>query len=362
LTKDQRTIFVSQLTNKVNESILKDFFGVIGEVNNVIMLRDKNTGRHKGFAYVEMKDLECISNCLLFNNVVPDFQKYPILVKASEAEKNFLAQREKAVLKDANQPDSRVYIGNLHQTIGEADILQILSQFGPVEYVNLHKDELGNSKGYAFSRFTRYEDAKMAMDKLTGMDIGGKLLKVAPVNDPRNNPAAAAVSAPTVADDVSQAFPSTSSWKLDDDEGGGMVLTSQSRASLMAKLGQNAGMNVPVPVVPVMSMPPTAGPPIISGMPSRCFVINNMFDLEQEKQAGPDWDLDIKEDVSEECSKSGKVEHCFVENRKAGGQVYVKMSTVEGAMSAAVLLNGRFFAGRMITVSYLDIATYTSMV
>ena len=47
LTKDRRTIFVSQLTMKVNEDTLREFFGQMGKVNNVIMLRDKNTNKHK---------------------------------------------------------------------------------------------------------------------------------------------------------------------------------------------------------------------------------------------------------------------------------------------------------------------------
>lgn len=95
LTKDQRTIFVSQLVKKVTEKNLENFFNQIGEVRNIIMLRDKITGHHKGFAYVEMADLDSIPNCLLFNNVVPEFQKFPILVKASEAEKNFLFKKVK---------------------------------------------------------------------------------------------------------------------------------------------------------------------------------------------------------------------------------------------------------------------------
>jgi len=85
LTKDQRTLFVGQLTMKVNEANLQEFFSQIGTVKSIIMIRDKHTGKHKGFGYVEMADLESIPSCLLFNNVVPDFQKFPILVKASEA-------------------------------------------------------------------------------------------------------------------------------------------------------------------------------------------------------------------------------------------------------------------------------------
>ena len=65
MTKDQRTVFISQLTMKVDEKMVRDYFLQLGGVNNVIMIRDKFTGRHKGFAYVEMKDLESIGTCLM---------------------------------------------------------------------------------------------------------------------------------------------------------------------------------------------------------------------------------------------------------------------------------------------------------
>ena len=81
------------------------------------MIRDKHSGRHKGFAYVEMADLEDVPNTLVFNNVVPDFQKFPILVKASEAEKNFVARKDPVVATKEgvkSGPDCRLYIGNIH--------------------------------------------------------------------------------------------------------------------------------------------------------------------------------------------------------------------------------------------------------
>jgi RNA-binding protein 39 len=121
------------------------------------MIRDKQTGKHKGFGYVEMADLEDIPNCLLFNNVVPDFQKFPILVKPSEAEKNFVARKEPVSLsRDPSQkpgPDARLYIGNIHISITDAALKTVLEQFGPLESVTLHRDELGNSKGFAFIRY-----------------------------------------------------------------------------------------------------------------------------------------------------------------------------------------------------------------
>lgn len=56
---------MNQITAKVREKDLKKFFEACGgPVKNVIMLRDKATNRHRGFAYVEMRDLDAVSSTL----------------------------------------------------------------------------------------------------------------------------------------------------------------------------------------------------------------------------------------------------------------------------------------------------------
>lgn len=40
-----------------------------------------------------MKSLESVPIVLQLNDRVPDFQKFPVMVKASEAEKNYLAKQ-----------------------------------------------------------------------------------------------------------------------------------------------------------------------------------------------------------------------------------------------------------------------------
>ena len=48
---------------KAEERGVRKYFEKVGKVKQVIMIRDKYTNRHKGFAYVEMKDLESIPVC-----------------------------------------------------------------------------------------------------------------------------------------------------------------------------------------------------------------------------------------------------------------------------------------------------------
>lgn len=342
LTKDQRTVFVGQLTMKVTEAQLKSFFGQLGEVRSVIMVRDKITGKHKGFAYVEMGDLDVIPNCLLLNNIVPDFQKFPILVKGSEAEKNFVAKKETPLFDAVG--DSRLYIGNLHVNVTEGELRQVLSQYGSLDTVSIHRDELGVSKGFAFCKFAHADHAAHALSKLSGYELMGKPLKLGYITDSSSS--------------ATSGSHGSANWKLDDDEGSGLQMNAHSRAMLMNKLGQAAGLQMPKPVAPPTVGAATAAPPI-QGNPTRCFRIWNMFDPATETERN--WDLDVKEDVTEECSKFGAVEHCYVESKKPGGIVFVRFTNTNSAQEAANSLNGRFFAGRQITVEYIDPAKYSTL-
>lgn len=364
LTKDQRTIFVSQLTKKVVEADLEKFFGEIGKVKSVIMLRDRITDAHKGFAYVEMAELEAIPKCLLFNNVVPNFQKFPILVKPSEAEKNFIAKKDPFIIKNVVEqagPDTRIYLGNIHVGLDENALKAVLEQFGPVESVKLHRDHLGNSKGFAFVKFIGADSAKLAMTTLPGFELAGRPLKVGPVTDGK----AIGLSVGQMMPGMSTGTDEVVNWKLDADEGGaGLPMNANTRMMLMAKLAEKAGIQVPAPVsFPVASTATAtvgnnaaAERPVITGTPSRFVLISNMFDPLTETE--PNWDRDIKEDVSEECTNFGQVANCYVEKRKPGGLVYIEMRQVDAAVKVANALNGRYFAKRLIRCSYLDERTF----
>ena len=144
-----------------------------------------------------------------------------------------------------------------------------------------------------------------------------------------------------------------------------MALNASNRMHLIAKLGEAAGLTVPTaPTAHVVMPTAPAGVsssliPPVTGVPSVNLLVCNMFDPATETE--PDWDQDIREDMLEECSKHGQVEVVHVEKVKPGGMVLLKFSTVEAASKTAQSLNGRFFAGRMITVAFLDNAVFTSL-
>jgi RNA-binding protein 39 len=409
LTRDHRTVFVGQLTQKVREKDLERFFRKLGKTENVLLIRDKFTNRSKGFAYVEMSNLEDVPKVLLMNGQVPDFQVFPIMVKASEAEKNFAAKKESTIIggidangeagndpalnsqggytnrgSNANQTASalsaasRIYCGNLHTNITEDDLRVVFQAFGEVLSVTINRDEMGRSKGFGFIQFSNPQEANFAMSKGNGLELAGNYLKLGPVNENafRGDQGFGNSGGNFGA---GRGGPS-GGWKLEDDDGTGLNLNAQSRSALMAKLAGNKdifptpGLSMPG-IVPALAHDQGAANTQraeqaaaliasleIEGSESFCFVIKNMFDVVEEKRRGePDWSVEIQQDVVEECGQFGAVLHSYVEQEKAGGLVYILFAGVDSAVCAAKKLHGRWFNKRQISVRYLSPQEYVGM-
>lgn len=346
LTKDQRTVFVSQLVMKATERQIRSFFEKVGKVKDVIMIRDKYTNRHKGFAYVEMANLESVPMCLMLNGTLPDFQKFPILVKASEAEKNFLAKQEATAARqeaaersldaEPTRPKRTLVVGNLHPEITASDLRTVLAPFGEVDDVEIA------APGEAFVTFADADDALKASTRIAGIELGAD--RPITVEFADRGPGGAAVVGGGAA---------TSDWRLDTDENGGMAMNAQSRAALMAQLGVRAGLGgAAAAYQPVKN----AAPPPLSDVPREAICMANMFDPGEENE--PNWRDDIKADVTAECSKYGEIVHVHVDAVSPRGLVHCLFKDLKGAEAAATALHGRWFNSRAITITYVDPRTH----
>mmetsp|Transcript_11831 Transcript_11831/g.16771 ORF Transcript_11831/g.16771 Transcript_11831/m.16771 type:complete len:530 (+) Transcript_11831:1105-2694(+) len=212
LTKDQRTVFVSQLIMRTTEKDLKRFFkkSVNCKVNDVILLKDKRTGRHKGCAYVELGRLEDVPKAIAVGGKPPDFQRFPILVKASEAEKNYVAASIHQTANAANggslsgaagtgavllgadgkaYESQRAYIGNLDRTVTADHLKVIFSPFGQLVKIHFQKDPAtGLSRGFAFLQFREPTAANLAIQTMAGQILVGRPLKTGWANQTSSVP------------------------------------------------------------------------------------------------------------------------------------------------------------------------------
>merc|ERR1719272_456857 len=163
--RDQRTVFVFQLSVKSTDEDVFGLFENAGKVRDVRLITDRNTRKSKGFGYVEFYERDSIPRAIALSGTI--MRGIPVMVKFSEAEKNLAAQQANAAAVNTVGP-MKLYVGNLHPNVAEGDLRALFSPFGDVESVQIHKDG-----GFGFVHYRNAEEAKMALGQLNGFEVAG---------------------------------------------------------------------------------------------------------------------------------------------------------------------------------------------
>ena len=80
----------------------------------------------------------------------------------------------------------KLYVGNLSYQVDNAALEQEFAAHGTVESTNVVTDRAtGRSKGFGFVEMSSDSEAQAAIAALNGTEIGGRVIKVAEANPPR---------------------------------------------------------------------------------------------------------------------------------------------------------------------------------
>jgi len=343
--RDSRTVFCMQLSQRIRARDLEEFFSSVGKVRDVRLIMCNKTKRFKGIAYVEFKDPESVALALGLSG--QRLLGVPIVVQHTQAEKNRLANPQPPPpVKNYTGP-MRLYVGSLHFNINEEMLRGIFEPFGDIDNIQLIMDtETNRSKGYGFVTYHRADDAKKALEQLNGFELAGRPMKVGNVTERL---------------DIERNY---NNLDIDELDRTGIDLGATGRLQLMFKLAEAAGLEIPKSAAEALMatnkqeptlQPKTESPPIAT----QCFMLANMFDPATE--TNPNWDVEIQDDVIDECKKHGGVLHIYVDTASPTGNVYVKCPSIATAVLAVNALHGRWFAGRVITAAYVPLVNYHSL-
>lgn len=81
----QNKLYVGNLSYSVEESHLRDLFSSYGEITDVALIKDRETGRSKGFAFITFAADEAAAKALEQNG--KDFEGRPLKVTVAEERK-----------------------------------------------------------------------------------------------------------------------------------------------------------------------------------------------------------------------------------------------------------------------------------
>lgn len=161
------TVYVGGLDEKVSEPLLWELFLQAGPVVNTHMPKDRVTGQHQGYGFVEFLSEEDADYAIKIMNMIKLYGK-PIRVnKASAHNKNL-------------DVGANIFIGNLDPEIDEKLLYDTFSAFGVIlQTPKIMRDpDTGNSKGYAFINFASFDASDAAIEAMNGQYLCNRPITV----------------------------------------------------------------------------------------------------------------------------------------------------------------------------------------
>ncbi|GER32426.1 RNA-binding (RRM/RBD/RNP motifs) family protein [Striga asiatica] len=175
---DQGKLFIGGISWDTNEDRLKEYFGAYGEVAEAVIMRDRTTGRARGFGFV------VFANPSDAEKVVKE--KHMIDGRTVEAKKavprddHHLINRNSSSTQGSPVPGrtKKIFVGGLASTVTEADFKAYFDQFGTItDVVVMYDHNTQRPRGFGFITFDS-EDAVDHVLHKTFHELNGKTVEV----------------------------------------------------------------------------------------------------------------------------------------------------------------------------------------
>jgi RNA recognition motif-containing protein len=164
-----KKLYVGNLAASTTEHELGSLFARVGHVMSVRIMRDRDTGRPKGFGFVEMREGEAEQAIQQLNGV--EIHGHTLSVTEARPRPEPSAGR--------GSPPSRLFVGNLPYDATEGEVKNLFAAVGPVVSVSLPVErESGRPRGFAFVDFAERAHAEEAVRRFHQQPFKGRALMV----------------------------------------------------------------------------------------------------------------------------------------------------------------------------------------
>ncbi|CAA0829418.1 Unknown protein [Striga hermonthica] len=152
-------LFVGSVPRTATENDIQPLFDNHGRVLEVALIKDKRTGLQQGCCFVKYATSEEADRAItaLHNQYTLPGAMGPIQVRYADGERERLGATE-----------FKLFVGSLNKQATVKEVEEIFSPYGRVEDVYLMRDEMKQSRGCGFVKFSQRDMAQAAINALNG--------------------------------------------------------------------------------------------------------------------------------------------------------------------------------------------------
>ncbi|KAK6132996.1 hypothetical protein DH2020_033287 [Rehmannia glutinosa] len=160
---DQGKLFVGGISWDTNEDRLKEYFGAYGEVVEAVIMRDRTTGRARGFGFVVFSDPAAAERVVKEKHMIDG--RTVEAKKAVPRDDQHLISRNSGSIQGSPGPGrtKKIFVGGLASTVTETDFKTYFSQFGTItDVVVMYDHNTQRPRGFGFITY----DSEDAVDRV----------------------------------------------------------------------------------------------------------------------------------------------------------------------------------------------------
>ncbi|KAL0692843.1 hypothetical protein Bca4012_060023 [Brassica carinata] len=172
-------LFIGGISWETTEDRLREYFQSFGEVLEAVIMKDRATGRARGFGFLVFSDPSVAERVVLLRHVIDGK-----LVEAKKA----VPRDDHVVLNKSNNTSlqgspgparsKKIFVGGLASTVTEAEFKKYFAQFGVItDVVVMYDHRTQRPRGFGFISY----ESEEAVDKVlqrTFHELNGKMVEV----------------------------------------------------------------------------------------------------------------------------------------------------------------------------------------
>ncbi|KAJ7964734.1 heterogeneous nuclear ribonucleoprotein 1 [Quillaja saponaria] len=178
MQSDNGKLFIGGISWDTNEERLREYFSAYGEVVEAVIMKDRTTGRARGFGFVVFADPAVADRVIK--------EKHSIdgrMVEAKKAvprdDQNIMSRNSGSIHGSPGPGRTRkIFVGGLASTVTESDFKKYFDQFGKItDVVVMYDHNTQRPRGFGFITY----DSEEAVDKVlfkTFHELNGKMVEV----------------------------------------------------------------------------------------------------------------------------------------------------------------------------------------
>ncbi|KMZ65114.1 hypothetical protein ZOSMA_339G00100 [Zostera marina] len=175
-TDSEGKIFVGGVAWETTEEVFNKHFEKYGEIIDSIIMKDRNTGKPRGFGFVTYND----------PSVLDEVLKHEHVIDGRTVEVKRTVPRVTAITKPGGPKTKKIFIGGIPPTLTEDEFKEYFEVYGKVSEHQIMLDHsTGRSRGFGFITFEKEATVDEIMADTRIHELGGKqveLKKAVPKN------------------------------------------------------------------------------------------------------------------------------------------------------------------------------------